>query len=405
MELTIINRIPWFRYCLKLLLVCLFALCIAGTCHTLPAKAGEFDWAIPSGPLPDVPTPSDPVVVDDGNDDSDSTNTTDDTNNVQSQQPDSSDNQTANLNNPPVNQPPVEPTNITKNPIEIARKAFQMPAELIDTGVPPQTVHSPVVADNDDFGEGPAPKGLSDSEWQTVANCQKALDAFYEKWPLSSEETLEMDRLQKTYDALWQKAVNQPGLTQKERNRLRLKLHTLKNTYAKVSTVSKKTIGNWIKPPPLVSDNQNKHSEPTVNPVTSWLVGQFAVGQAQSAIELAGELKMDHFREENSYGDVLGVGKIAVAYKNGGVSSAIAESANFLIGKIKAPVISMAAGLGVEGGRQYSNVVFQAQNKFMSDAMKAVSGDFDQEQFWSDFKKDCNEWQLAVMEWIGYGTE
>lgn len=398
---------PRFRYCLNILLIFLFAVCLIGTCRTLPARADEFDWAIPSGPLPDVPEPSDPVVVD-GDDESDSSSS-------QENESNSNDNQ-SNTYNDDQNQQPAEqaqsdnqqqqPTNVIKDPAEAARKAFQIPAALLDTNISANATGSPVAASYDNLGEGPAPAGISDSEWHEAANCQKELDALYDKWPLSNEEVLKINKLQETCDAFWQKAVSQPGLSQAERDKLRLKLHTLKNTYTKVSTVSKKTIDGWINPPPLpVSNSQNKSKEPTINPVTSWLVSQFAVGQAQSAVEFDGQLKMDQFREENCYGDVLGIGKIAIAYKNGGVSSAIAESANFLIGRIKAPMISMAAGLGVEGGRQYSNVAFQAENKFMTDAMKAVGGDFDQKQFWSDFKKDSSVLQKAVMEWIGYGNE
>jgi hypothetical protein len=138
-----------------------------------------------------------------------------------------------------------------------------------------------------------------------------------------------------------------------------------------------------------------------VNPVSSWLVGEFATGQMQGALEFGGEQWADTILDDNPFGDFLGVSKIALAYKESGAASALAEAGNFLVGKIPFP----QANLAVEGGRQYANLAFQVQNKFMTDAMKAAGGEFDKDKFWSDFNDDCSLGQKAVKEWVGYGEE
>jgi len=61
--------------------------------------------------------------------------------------------------------------------------------------------------------------------------------------------------------------------------------------------------------------------------------------------------------------------------------------------------------LAVEGGRQYANLAYQAQSKFMVDAMKVVGVDFDVQEFWRTFKDGLNVGQKAAMEFISYGPQ
>jgi len=295
----------------------------------------------------------------------------------------------------------VDPQQQFQQQKEILLKEFHMPAALVDDSPAPAATTSSANIDNG-FATGTVPMGLSDSEWKEASQCQQALDALYAKWPLSSTEANELVKLEARRNQLWVKAISIPGLTADERDRLRLKMHVLNPPPGKtIPTVSKETVDKWLKPPALPTQSQEKPAPPAINPVATWLVGQFALGQAQSAAETGGEEWADHILEEHSYGDFLGVSKIALAYKEGGVSSALTETMNYLVGKIPIPQASMA----VEGGRQYANIVFQAENKFMTDAMKAAGGEFDKEKFWSDFNDDCNAGQKAVKEWIGYGTE
>lgn len=255
------------------------------------------------------------------------------------------------------------------------------------------------------LGNGPLPTGLSNDEWKQAAACQQQLDEMYKKWPLSADEIALADRLEAQRNALWAKAISIPGLTGEERERLRLKLHTLNpQPDAAIPTVSADTVKLWTKaPPPLPSTPQTsaKPAPAAVNPVTSALWREFITGQAEGVVELGGESWADQIIEDNSFGNVLGIAKIAVAYKEGGASSALAATADALVGLISIP----QAGMAVEGGRQYANAAYQIQNVFMTNAMKVTGGEFDKEKFWSDFNDDLTPRQKAVKEWIGYGTE
>ncbi|MHB0998595.1 MAG: hypothetical protein ACYC27_05055 [Armatimonadota bacterium] len=306
-------------------------------------------------------------------------------------------------NTPTVNSnPQPDPQKLFEQRKEELLKEFQMPAGLMgDTGSPSTPVV--VITGNEVLGEGPSPSGLTDAEWKEAAECQQGLDALYKNWPLSAADIALADKLEARRNTLWRKAISIPGLTAEERERFRLKLHTLNTQSDKpIPTITDETKKQWAKPPPpLPNSPQAKPTPPAINPIGSLLVGEFALGQAQGAVEFGGEIWADSILEENKYGDFLGISKIAVAYKEGGAASAIAETGNFLVGKIPFPQATIA----VEGGRLYSNVVFQAQNKFMTDAMKAAGGEFDKEKFWSDFNEDLNVWQRAVKEFIGYGTE
>ena len=276
-----------------------------------------------------------------------------------------------------------------------------MPAVLADDAQNlPDAI--PTATNEDSLGMGAAPAGVSDSDWKDAADCQQRLATIYSKWPLSNADAAEADKLDAQRNALWAKAIGSPELSSSDRQRLRMQIPIPNNQPdASLPTLATDTVKGWLKPPvPSSTDSDNK-SAPTENPVASWLVGQFALGQLQSKIEAGGEEFAEDISEENSFGDFLGVGKIALAYKDGGASSAIAEAANYVVGKIPIPQSSIA----VEGGRQYSNAVFQAENKFMTDAMKAAGGQFDKEKFWSDFNDDLNVYQKAVKEWVGFGTD
>jgi hypothetical protein len=387
--------------CLPLLLLMTLMLCLLGTAGSSPARAGEYDWATPSGPLPDPPAVPDPTPVD-GDDSNDGVIDWGDNTAAAAPQPQPNPTPGTAVTQAPVTPvAPADPQQVFESHKEALLKDFRMPAALADDS-PSGSTPPPAAVVDDSFGTGASPMGLSDSEWKEAAECQQRLDVLYTKWPLSASEIAEADKLEARRNTLWKKAISVPGLTAEERDRFRLKLHTLNaQSSVTIPTLNKDIIDKWLKPPPLPVQEQGKPAVPTMNPVASWLTGQFAMGQVQGALEFGGEVVTDEISEENSFGDFLGVGKIALAYKEGGVSSALAETGNFLVGKIGMPEASVA----VEGGRQYANVVFQAQNKFMTDSMKAAGGEFDKEKFWSEFNEDLTVWQKAVKEFVGYGTE
>ena len=374
--------------------------CITSFIGMAPARAGDSDWAIPSGPLPEPPPVNDPVPVPDDDNDDNTSDPLPEPTWVPDKPTQPSTNQQPTSPQPaPV--PVVDQQKAFERAKETLLREFHMPAILADDAL--SVPDAPPVTDGDGMGDGVAPAGIADSDWKDASDCQESLDAIYSKWPLSPSDAAEADKLEARRNALWAKAISVSGLSASDRQRLRMQIPTPSSKPdAPVTTISADTVKGWLKPPPLpVSSASDKKPAPTENPVASWLVGQFALGQLQSKIEDIGEDIADGISEENSYGDFLGVGKIAMAYKDGGASSAIAETVNYLVGKIPIP----RSDIAIEGGRQYANVAFQAENKFMTDAMNATGGKFDKEKFWSDFTNDLNVYQKAVKEWIGFGTD
>lgn len=271
------------------------------------------------------------------------------------------------------------------------------------------------------IGSGAVPTGLkigglTEEEWSIARECQKKIDALNAKWPPTAQEIAQLEQLQDQRNALWKKAVGIPGLTAGERERLRIKLYT-RDLYAGDSvppTVTPEQIKQWTtRPPPPPPDPKRPLDKPApdqVNPVWWKLMCDFTTEQSDTAVEQMAE----QYSEENlrkfgdKFGDFLGVGRIAVAYKEGGIPSAISETGDFLVGKISLPQASFA----LEGGRVYSNLNYQLQNKFMSDAMRALNsldgkshGEFDEKKFWSNFDDDCTIGQKATRKWVSYGAE
>jgi hypothetical protein len=250
--------------------------------------------------------------------------------------------------------------------------------------------------------------GLTQEEWDVARECQRKIDLLSSKWPPTAQEIAQLDQLIGKRNALWKKAIGIPGLTAEERERLRIKLHTrdIHATDGMLPTVTSEQIKTWSKPPPPLPDPKRRPDEPVpeqVNPVALRLIADFTNDQIESEIEdqasdIAGS-ELGKLGEK--FGDFLDVGKIAVAYKEGGASSALAETVDVLVGKIPIPQASYA----VEGGRMYANAVYEAQNRFMTDAMKAAGGQFDKERFWSEFSEGLTVWQKAVKEWVSYGED
>ncbi len=250
--------------------------------------------------------------------------------------------------------------------------------------------------------------GLTQEEWDVARECQRKIDLLSPKWPPNAQEMAQLDQLISKRNALWKKAVGIPGLTADERERLRIKLYTrdVHATDGMLPTVTSAQIKAWSKPPPPLPDPKRPPDEPSpdqVNPVALRLIADFTADKMQGEIEdTAEELAESELGKLGErFGDFLEVGEIAVAYKEGGASSALSETFDILVGKIAMP----RAELAVEGGRLYSNLVYQAQNRFMTDAMKVANGKYDAKQFSSELDNDLTVGQKATKEWVSYGEE
>lgn len=311
----------------------------------------------------------------------------------------------------PAPQPPVDPFQQERQALG---EAFTFPVSVMDvdsSNVPDDS--GDIHLDEDTvFGLGPMPVGqgqmggLTEEEWKLAGKAQWQIDVLAGKWPLTNDEIKLLEQAEAQRNRLWKKAVSVSGLTGEERERLRLEFHVrgARSGETPAPTIGRDTIEKWQKapsPPPYKEPPSTKPVPEPVNPVTAMILKHFLVNQPTNAAEFVGELHTENILDDAPFGNVLAAAKIAVAYKEGGMASARAATADFLVGLIPIPQASFT----VEAGRAYANVAFQAQNRFMTDAMKAAGGEFDKEKFWSDFRNDSTESQKALMEWIGYGTD
>lgn len=292
--------------------------------------------------------------------------------------------------------------------------AFRIPQGLADASANNIPAESDAIVLNEDtvFGMGPAPVGLgqpgglTSEEWKQAGECQKQMDALNGKWPLSGEEIALLEQVEAQRNALWKKAISIPGLTAEERERLRLEFHVRGQRAGEPapSTVTPEAIQQWQKVPPPPPYKEPATSAPVpepVNPVTTMLLKHFLIDQPTAGAEYIGEKVIDTAIGDSPFGNVVGLGKIAIAYKEGGLTKARAATADFLVGLISYPQAQFA----VEGGRVYSNVVYESLNRFMTDAMKSTGGNFDKEKFWLDLKNKSSSDIQALMEWIKIGTD
>jgi len=227
--------------------------------------------------------------------------------------------------------------------------------------------------------------GLSPQQWQQARQYQDLINTLQrspEMTPLD-EAILEMAELRRA--ALWKKAVNVPGLPDDAREALALKLPVTESKFP-VLRLRRQDIEGIQNAEILVKDHSGKIASTLLDCIQG-------LPTAQSVDpSLAAETG-------TSFGDFVGLYKIAMATSEGDSSGGLSSAVDFVVGKIPFP----QANLAVEGGRVYSKVAFQATNRFMTDAMTAAGGTFDADAFWNDFKNDLSVWQKAVMEFVDYG--
>lgn len=236
--------------------------------------------------------------------------------------------------------------------------------------------------------------GLSPIEWQQARQYQGFIDTLSRAPAATVEDRTMVDIAEVRRNQLWNKAVSVPGLPDDDREALALSLPvvaapdcpklTLQDTGALQKTI--------------------QSAEREADTVVTSMLSDLYVYTTSEATGLAGEAMVKRVLNEEAadrFGDFLGVSKIALATAQDGASSGIAAAADFFIGKIPLPQSTVA----VAGGRQYANVVYQAQSKFMVDAMKATGADFDVQEFWRNFKEELNTGQKAVMEFVSYGPQ
>jgi hypothetical protein len=236
--------------------------------------------------------------------------------------------------------------------------------------------------------------GLSPIEWQQARHYQGFVDVLSRTPAATVEDRTMLDIAEVRRNQLWAKAASVPGLPDDDREALALSLPVVTPPDSpRLTLQDAKALHKSIQ-------STDRQAETVVTSMLSDLY----VYTTSEATALAGEAMIKRVLDEDAagrFGDFLGVSKIALATAQDGASSGIAAAADFFIGKIPLPQSTVA----VTGGRQYANVVYQVQSKFMVDAMKATGADFDVQEFWRNFKEELNTGQKAVMEFVSYGPQ
>jgi hypothetical protein len=262
--------------------------------------------------------------------------------------------------------------------------------------------------------------GFSSEQWKEYMDAQEVVVSLYTK--LNREGVLS-DADAKTFYAalnrrneLWAVNTAQPH-TVAERDNLRLSLPVVVNKAIMDLTLIMQGIqpnsqNNTSTPTtlPVISPDRRKGSaadsgSSEADAITNAFVAEFFTDKITelSENEVGSTIEQVHGdKMKNRYEGLLGLGKVAVKAKEGGVAGAAAEIADLIISKMPEPLTARAEH-AVEGGRKYSNVAYHALNRFMVDAMKLTGSGFDTEAFWKRVEQDLTESQKGVKKWIQFG--
>lgn len=236
--------------------------------------------------------------------------------------------------------------------------------------------------------------GLSANEWQQARLCRDLVETLFQSSDVTPEDRTMLDAAEVRRNQLWSKAVSVPGLPDDNREALALSLPVVASADTPRFTLQDaRALGKTI-----------QEKEPQASAVVLAMSSDLYISKGTDAAGQIGEETIKRLFDEDAadrFGDFLGVSKIALAVAKDGPASGISATADFLIGKIPLPQATVA----IEGGRQYANLVYQVQSKFMVDAMKATGTDFDVQEFWKKFKEELSTGQKAVMEFVSYGPQ
>lgn len=208
------------------------------------------------------------------------------------------------------------------------------------------------------------------------------------KSKLSYDEKQALQKLENKARELWFKAIKHPDGGQ-DRYRLVMPLAVQNfSAYKEPSVLNTNTLQvlrNY-------KDKDGK-SAAVIDPIARFY--QEKTGQL---IELKAEELVEKLSDSNnSFAEVLAVGKISLQLADKNYHAAAGETVNYLIGKIPYPQAQLAA----EGGKIYANVSFRALNNFMNKAMAATGASFDQKKFWDELKAEMSFSQKTFLKWAG----
>uniref|UniRef100_A0A831UDR4 TPR domain protein n=1 Tax=Geobacter metallireducens TaxID=28232 RepID=A0A831UDR4_GEOME len=260
------------------------------------------------------------------------------------------------------------------------------------------------------------PPGFTSEQWKEYLAAEDTVALLYGKLnrdgALSDADSAAFYSALRRRNGLWAAAMEQPR-SDDERDRLRLSLPRvvgkgLLNAVMGMFQGGKE--GDHGSAPAVKSPDRRLLSPSDRNvgaddPISTAFAADFFADKAAERLEseVGDAIEEVHGEKiKGRYEKMLTVGKIGVRAMEGGVPAVGAETADLLISMMPEPT-SARAELAVEGGRIYSKVVYQALNRFMTDAMNATGAAFDSEAFWKSFNDDLTASQKGVKEWVEFG--
>ncbi len=296
---------------------------------------------------------------------------------------------------------------------EAFEKAHQVATGLLGNrpaGADGATAGAAPGADGVYIGTGTVPSLLRASgavsavEWAEARAWQARIDALRSKGALTAAEARELAALEARRNALWGRAVSVPGLTQRDRDALRLKLHVA-NGAAVTASVDD-----------LLEAREQASRDPAripVHPLTTMVESSVTSG-IKTAFETAGEAGAEELGKTLAgkgknvlrWGEAYGLGAVAVAVVRDRPEDTAEPMIGWGLGKVvaKAPTLGLGVGTAQMVGTATTTVARRSIEQLVEvtdQVVPILAPGETGEDWWKERKAEMTPGQRWVTEGLG----
>jgi hypothetical protein len=246
---------------------------------------------------------------------------------------------------------------------------------------------------------------VSEAEWAQARAWQTRIDALRDKGILTAAEAKELASLEAKRNALWKRAVSVPGLTQRDRDALRLKLYVVDSGAVAAS------IDDLMEARETASKNPKEVPTGVISTMTEASL-TFGI---QTAIETAGEEKMGNIadafvgeeKKVTKFGNALFLADAGAAVVSGKPEKTAEPAVTWVSGKLveKAPWLGFRVGMAQGVSAVTTSVERNAFEQIVETSGKIVPGflppGMTGKEWWESMKSELALPQKFGME--GYG--
>jgi hypothetical protein len=246
---------------------------------------------------------------------------------------------------------------------------------------------------------------VSEAEWAEARAWQTRIDLLRGKGTLTAAEARELAALEARRNARWSRAVAVPGLTQRDRDALKLKLHLADDGGA---------VGSMDA---LLETRGAAAADPARAPPTvltsaveaSATFGLLAAVEAagEGGAELVGTVRSGAGKVVLEYGDVLCAAQVGLAIKDGKYEEASGPTISWVLGKLATKVPALGPGtVMVQGAAAVTSTVVRREfEKLVEQTDRLVPGLLPPggtgEDWWKEMKSELTLPQRFVAEGVG----